>query len=50
MVQTGQTIKVSDRKIGITERYFVEGVNHNIDIDDTGKIKARTEIEGVLYV
>jgi hypothetical protein len=50
LVQTGQTISITDSKIGLTERYFVEGVNHDINISPDGKVKARTGIEGVLYV
>jgi hypothetical protein len=34
----------------LIERYFVEGVNHDINISPDGKVKARTGIEGVLYV
>jgi hypothetical protein len=50
LVQTGQTISITDSKIGLTECYFVEGVNHDINISPDGKVKARTGIEGVLYV
>jgi hypothetical protein len=50
LVQTGQTISITDSKIGLIERYFVEGVNHDINISPDGKVKARTGIEGVLYV
>jgi len=48
LIQTGQTIAIIDKKIGLTERYYIEAVNHNIDIAE-GKIKARTQIGGVYY-
>ncbi len=49
LLKTGQTISLNDRKIGLTERYLVEGVGHGIEIDDEGKIKARTQVRGICY-
>jgi hypothetical protein len=49
LIQTGQTIAITDTKIGVDERYYIEAVNHNIDFGD-GKVKARTTVGGVLYV
>ena len=49
LLKTGQTIALSDRKIGLTERYLVEGVGHGIEIDGEGKIKARTQVRGICY-
>ena len=49
LLKTGQTIALSDKKIGLTKRYLVEGVGHGIDIDDEGKIKARTQVRGICY-
>ena len=48
LIQTGQTIAITDKKIGITERYYIESINHNIETNE-GKIKARTKIGGVYY-
>ncbi|MBA7563032.1 hypothetical protein ES695_01460 [Candidatus Atribacteria bacterium 1244-E10-H5-B2] len=49
LLKTGQTVALSDKKIGLTKRYLVEGVGHGIDIDDEGKIKARTQVRGICY-
>ena len=49
LIQTGQTIAISDNKIGLTERYYIESVNHNINFSE-GKISAETIVGGVLYV
>ena len=49
LVKVGQTIAVIDNKICLDERYYVESISHNIDING-GKIKARTQVGGVLYV
>ncbi|MBA7539985.1 hypothetical protein ES705_32274 [subsurface metagenome] len=49
LLKTGQTMALSDRKIGLTERYLVEGVGHGIEIDGEGKIKARTQVRGICY-
>jgi len=49
LIQTGQTIGITDNKIGITERYYIESIVHNINFGD-GKIDAETVIGGVLYV
>jgi len=49
LMQTGQTVAITDTKIGIDERYYIESVNHNIDFAD-GNINARTTVGGVLYV
>lgn len=48
LIQTGQTIAIIDKKIGITERYYIESLSHNIDINE-GKVRARTQIGGVYY-
>jgi len=48
LIKTGQTIAVTDNKIGLDERYLVEKISHNIDINE-GKVKARTQVGGVLY-
>jgi len=46
----GETPELTDKKIGYDEdRYFVEEVIHTIDIDNEGKIKARTRIGCVYY-
>lgn len=49
LVEIGQTIALTDKKIGLTERYYVEAIIHNIDINE-GKIEARMQVGGVLYV
>jgi len=49
LIKTDQTISLNDRKIGLIERYLVEGVGHGIEIDDEGKIKARTQVKGICY-
>ena len=49
LVKPGQTIKVIDRDIGLTERYYIESVEHNLSISD-GKISARTGVGGAFYV
>jgi len=49
LVKTGQTILITDTKIGINERYYIESVNHNIGFGD-GKVNAETVLGGVLYV
>jgi len=49
LAKIGQTILVTDKKIGLNERYYVEKLTHNIDINE-GMIKARTQVGGVLYV
>ena len=49
LIQTGQTIAISDNKIGLTERYYIESINHNINFSE-GKISAETIVGGVLYV
>ena len=49
LIQTGQTIGITDNKIGITERYYIEKIEHNINFGD-GKVDAETVIGGVLYV
>ena len=49
LAEVGQTILVTDNKIGMDERYYIERLAHNIDIN-SGKIKARTQVGGVLYV
>ena len=49
LIKTGQTIALNETKIGLTERYLVEGVGHGIEIDDEGKIKARTQVKGICY-
>ena len=46
---TGQTIAVIGKDIGLDERYYVERIGHNIDINK-GKVGARTQVGGVLYV
>jgi len=48
LIETGQTIAVTDNKIGLDERYYVESISHNIDINE-GKVKARTQVGGVYY-
>lgn len=48
LIQTGQTIAITDKKIGVTERYYIESINYNIETNE-GKIKARTQIGGVYY-
>lgn len=49
LIEVGQTILVTDKKIQLDERYFVENVQHTIDIAD-GKVTPRTSIGSVLYV
>jgi hypothetical protein len=49
LIETGQTIAINDNKIGITERYYIESINHNINFGE-GKVSAETVIGGVLYV
>ncbi len=46
----GETVGLSDRKIGLTQRFLIEGVGHNGIFDDEGKIKVRTVVVGVRYV
>jgi len=48
LIKTGQTIAITDTKIGLSERYYVESISHNIDINE-GKVKARTQVGGVYY-
>ena len=46
----GQTVKLTDQNIGYDEdNYMAEQVNHEISIDNDGKIKARTKFAGVYY-
>jgi len=49
LVETGQTILITDTKIGVNERYYIESVNHNVSFGD-GKVNAETVLGGVLYV
>ena len=49
LIDTGQTIAINENKIGITERYYIESINHNIYFGD-GKVSAETIVGGVLYV
>ena len=49
LVKTGQTILITDTKIGVNERYYIESVNHNVGFGD-GKVNAETVLGGVLYV
>jgi len=49
LVETGQTVLITDTLIGINERYYIESVNHNIGFGD-GKVNAETILGGVLYV
>lgn len=49
LIETGQTITLSDRKIGLTERYLAERVGHNGVFDAEGKIKVRTVVTGIHY-
>jgi len=48
LIETGQTIAIKDTKIGLDERYYIESIAHNIDING-GKVKARTQVGGVYY-
>lgn len=48
LIETGQTIEIIDNKIGLTERYYIETINHNINFND-GKVSAETIVGGVLY-
>ncbi len=49
LMTPGETVGLSDRKIGLTRRFLIEGVGHNGTIDDEGKIKVRTAVVGVRY-
>jgi len=49
LIKIGQTIALVGKDIGLDERYYIEAIAHNIDINE-GKIKARTQVGGVLYV
>ena len=49
LMRTGETVGLSDKKIGLTQRFLIEGVGHNGTIDDEGKIKVRTVVVGVHY-
>ena len=48
LIETGQTIAITENKIGIIERYYIEKIEHNINFGD-GKIDAETIVGGVLY-
>lgn len=50
LMKTGETVGLSDRKIGLTQRFLIEGVGHNGTFDDEGRIKVRTVVVGVRYV
>jgi len=49
LIETGETMAITDTKIGVDERYYIESVAHNISFGD-GKINAETVVGGVLYV
>jgi len=49
LIETGETMAITDTKIGIDERYYIESVAHNISFGG-GKIDAETVVGGVLYV
>ncbi|MBA7553163.1 hypothetical protein ES705_45750 [subsurface metagenome] len=49
LMKTGETVGLSDKKIGLTQRFLIEGIGHNGTIDDEGKIKVRTVVVGVHY-
>jgi len=49
LIETGQTILITDTKIGVDERYYIESISHDIDFMD-GKVNGQTVVRGVLYV
>lgn len=49
LIKVGQTIGIVGKDIGLNERYYAKDISHNLDINE-GKIKARTQVGGVLYV
>jgi len=49
LIKRGQTIAIIGKDIGIDERYYVDNINLIFDINE-GKVKARTQVGGVLYV
>lgn len=49
LLETGQTIEITDKKIGFSaERWHVERLNHNISIGGDG-VRGRTQVECVYY-